>query len=996
MSSTESGASTRSTCAVCDLTLRHVLQRSTAYEVLAEELARRSSLEPPSAQETAVARSVVEKLVEMIFVCSSDIDITSKLNSWFRRNAHLVDNEMALYTMNLTWNSLRDYLEERFGTDVASHHRLPLMFLCDYTCMDDNPSMCGIEMRLLLAFCVHERHRMIAVETVMVFLMWKVDAPSTTNIDYTLLLAKNLYLWHSEALIRRKMEVGNVNFINRYLKEYVELGDKFLVATVEGRSRHDFEQAYDYVCSALAVLQEQAMSYAAYAVYDCLLMIDLHVRSRMERFAFESFLMRAVKVAYEQGLTLPFATFVLNSISDALQTSDASSSICRSSEFYKDVLDYLRSVGPDAMLKYAANDEKYTDLVKLTKHIKCIDQLRKSSCSRTNDPDICCSWNFLYDYTKKWNLPICDPVQRVVQAFRPMVNELVDGDHDQHASPSHSSLHATSSVEDDAPTCSTPCEDHQHTAPNETAVAQSVTKEFATAIFRSSWSEESVMKLRLWLARNESVLHEHGFVVRTLDLVWNLLNKFVYEEIEPDVDSLQRLPLLFMCNYTMMKDSPCLCGIDIRSLTAFCRDEPDKMTGIEIIMAHFFSFATESSLTMNEYTLLMAKILFSWRATLLATKTIHVEQFKLIVHMLDMYVERADRHEPFTIERTDEYGRHLEQAYDYVCSALATIQQCGVCPTALYGENLIEKVSEVRPETPFARFHSLVASCVKSACQNEMALPYATFVLNGIFDRLRNTKVGLTNEEREVASVVQFVSSRLGALSLSLENFIPEDRQMIEQFQCVEALTRGEHTCHDRKYVDLMQLVDNVVQVETMQSFSCPPFDLSKVTSARSRLDEYVTEWNLPDEDPLCDFLRRVDTLMTKVMKDQTEYETTSFEARVKKKRPSRRVRKKKARNAAAGTSEMHSTVDEEQPEEASEDEAKQEESSELNAEQQATSGRNDTEDSNECVVCMDGGKTTAFVPCGHLCVCETCAEACDTCPMCRMVPQTKMRIWSS
>ena len=116
----------------------------------------------------------------------------------------------------------------------------------------------------------------------------------------------------------------------------------------------------------------------------------------------------------------------------------------------------------------------------------------------------------------------------------------------------------------------------------------------------------------------------------------------------------------------------------------------------------------------------------------------------------------------------------------------------------------------------------------------------------------------------------------------------------------------------------------------------------------------------------------------------------------MKKKRPSRRVRKKKARNAAAGTSEMHSTVDEEQPEEASEDEAKQEESSELNAEQQATSGRNDTEDSNECVVCMDGGKTTAFVPCGHLCVCETCAEACDTCPMCRMVPQTKMRIWSS
>jgi hypothetical protein len=135
---------------------------------------------------------------------------------------------------------------------------------------------------------------------------------------------------------------------------------------------------------------------------------------------------------------------------------------------------------------------------------------------------------------------------------------------------------------------------------------------------------------------------------------------------------------------------------------------------------------------------------------------------------------------------------------------------------------------------------------------------------------------------------------------------------------------------------------------------------------------------------------------MTKVVKDQTEYERTSFKERVKKKRLSRRARKKKARDAAAGTSEMHSTMDEEKPEEASEDEAKEEESSELNAEQEATPGRNDTEESHECVVCMDRGKTTAFVPCGHLCVCETCAEACDICPMCRTVPQTKMRIWSS
>lgn len=42
------------------------------------------------------------------------------------------------------------------------------------------------------------------------------------------------------------------------------------------------------------------------------------------------------------------------------------------------------------------------------------------------------------------------------------------------------------------------------------------------------------------------------------------------------------------------------------------------------------------------------------------------------------------------------------------------------------------------------------------------------------------------------------------------------------------------------------------------------------------------------------------------------------------------------------------------------------------------------------CVVCLDNAKSHAFVPCGHLCVCQNCAEALkqmpvQTCPLCRL-----------
>ena len=45
-------------------------------------------------------------------------------------------------------------------------------------------------------------------------------------------------------------------------------------------------------------------------------------------------------------------------------------------------------------------------------------------------------------------------------------------------------------------------------------------------------------------------------------------------------------------------------------------------------------------------------------------------------------------------------------------------------------------------------------------------------------------------------------------------------------------------------------------------------------------------------------------------------------------------------------------------------------------------------EDENECIVCMEGVRTHAFVPCGHQCVCASCADGFArrplVCPMCR------------
>jgi hypothetical protein len=48
------------------------------------------------------------------------------------------------------------------------------------------------------------------------------------------------------------------------------------------------------------------------------------------------------------------------------------------------------------------------------------------------------------------------------------------------------------------------------------------------------------------------------------------------------------------------------------------------------------------------------------------------------------------------------------------------------------------------------------------------------------------------------------------------------------------------------------------------------------------------------------------------------------------------------------------------------------------------------------CVVCMNGGKTHAFQPCGHKCVCATCAAQLQSCPICREPVTGSFQIFDS
>ena len=54
--------------------------------------------------------------------------------------------------------------------------------------------------------------------------------------------------------------------------------------------------------------------------------------------------------------------------------------------------------------------------------------------------------------------------------------------------------------------------------------------------------------------------------------------------------------------------------------------------------------------------------------------------------------------------------------------------------------------------------------------------------------------------------------------------------------------------------------------------------------------------------------------------------------------------------------------------------------------------------EATECVVCLDAPKSHVLGPCGHICVCEACAERIqvgDSCPVCRKEVAAKFRVYS-
>ena len=49
--------------------------------------------------------------------------------------------------------------------------------------------------------------------------------------------------------------------------------------------------------------------------------------------------------------------------------------------------------------------------------------------------------------------------------------------------------------------------------------------------------------------------------------------------------------------------------------------------------------------------------------------------------------------------------------------------------------------------------------------------------------------------------------------------------------------------------------------------------------------------------------------------------------------------------------------------------------------------------DDGMCVVCYDGPKDTAVLPCKHLCACKECAPALRACPICREPAQGYLQL---
>lgn len=52
------------------------------------------------------------------------------------------------------------------------------------------------------------------------------------------------------------------------------------------------------------------------------------------------------------------------------------------------------------------------------------------------------------------------------------------------------------------------------------------------------------------------------------------------------------------------------------------------------------------------------------------------------------------------------------------------------------------------------------------------------------------------------------------------------------------------------------------------------------------------------------------------------------------------------------------------------------------------------SDDDSECVICLSAPKDTVLVPCGHYCVCSSCAANVPSCPMCRTVIQFRQKVF--
>jgi hypothetical protein len=55
-----------------------------------------------------------------------------------------------------------------------------------------------------------------------------------------------------------------------------------------------------------------------------------------------------------------------------------------------------------------------------------------------------------------------------------------------------------------------------------------------------------------------------------------------------------------------------------------------------------------------------------------------------------------------------------------------------------------------------------------------------------------------------------------------------------------------------------------------------------------------------------------------------------------------------------------------------------------------------ETQEKEECVICWSSKKTHAFIPCGHMCVCDGCVASIQDhrCPICRMASQQIVKIF--